>query len=551
MSNTVPSPRSSGEVERGDVAEVVALGNALTGLFNALEISQNAYAVRIHQDKSSVSRFLRGKKVAPQDFIDRLVREVEHKRGSQMKAEAREQLRQLRLAAVKETDPASYELEALRSEMERSHRQVDMLTRQQEALHDLLEKREAEVQAVRGELSQAQQDWRGEIALRMRLEAGAGGADHDRLDDEVAKLRADLEEVNALREDAERRCERLEQRVQEMEEELAARESDVAGAVPLAVLQERLLVLWEEGRSHEAGRELTEAAQGRSVAELVELVTWLDGLGDDVRRNRLAEEVVHTRTVDVVAEFGGALMGITFRRPSSRQRRRAPSALRCVIDEACAVMAPRDLVTLHRSWSPLAKKRRPRLRSPVLGNLLMGDRPADVTSEVLDQLGPDDESTLEAVRQWRPTSSWSGTLIALVPRLAARGRWDLARECCQALVHVSQQQVTQWGGPVFIGDMDGSPLEELDDSQIRDFVVAAEMLSPQELGFLLLLLYQLDIKAQRLQAEADRQFGRLLSHLRTPEVLTNVAAALQTAAFSKVYDGLPLKLREVLLAHQP
>ncbi|MFF4428082.1 helix-turn-helix domain-containing protein [Streptomyces sp. NPDC001513] len=56
--------------------EVAELGNMLTDLFNALGVSQRAYAVRVHLDPSAVSRFLRGQRVATEDFVDRLIREV-------------------------------------------------------------------------------------------------------------------------------------------------------------------------------------------------------------------------------------------------------------------------------------------------------------------------------------------------------------------------------------------------------------------------------------------------------------------------------------------
>ncbi|MET9495083.1 hypothetical protein [Streptomyces sp. NPDC006552] len=553
MSTALPSPRDSGAVERGDVAEVVALGNALTELFNGLGVSQNAYAVRIHRDKSTVSRFLRGKKVAPLDFVDRLVREVEQRRGTRLKPEVRKRIDQLRLAAVKETDPAAYELETLRTEMERSQREVDRLARQQEALHVLLERREEEIRAVQGELTQIQEDWRDEVALRVRREEDAVGSEHERtgLAEEVARLRADLVEATALRADAERRCEDLERRVREMEEELAARESDVPGALPLTALKERLVVLWEAGGAQEAGRELTEAAQGRSVEDLIDLVTWLDGRGDVIRRNRLAEEVAHTRTVEVVAAFGTGLMSVKARR-DPRRRRGTPSALRCVVDGACAVMPPRDLVTLHRHWEP---PKRPqglfyRMRDEVPENLLTGVRSADVAAEVFDLLDPDDGALVRVMRRARPASLSGGMLIAVVPHLIKRGNTGLAHACCRTLVDHSRELLGKGRSVPPWGDL---ALAETDVSQVREFVLtAADVLSAQDLSFLLIALFEPRSDYSRQQEEAAARFFQLcVAELHAANRLTDVLTALDDKVFRLVLHGSTLpKVRKVLLAYK-
>ncbi|MEU0028058.1 hypothetical protein [Streptomyces sp. NPDC006335] len=524
----------------------MALGNALTELFNTLEMSQSAYALRVHQDKSTVSRFLRGKKVASQDFIDRLVREVERRRAIPIKPEARKRLDQLRLAAVRETDAAVYELEVLRAEMGRSHREVDRLARQQEALHLLLERREAEFRAVRGELAQIQQDWRDEVALRMRREADG---ERSSLAEEVTRLRADLAEATALRGHAERRCEDLERRVREMEEELAARGSDTPGALPLPVLKERLNVLWETGKSQEAGRELTEAAQGRSVEELVELVTWLDERGDSARRNRLAEEVAHTRSVEVVAEFGNALMSVRERR-DPRRRRGAPSTLGCVIDGACAVMSPSDLVTLHRAWEQAgpAQGRPDFLRDEVPQKLLNGARSADVAAEFFDLLDPDDDTLLRATG--RPLPLTGGMLIALVPRMVARGNTELAHRCCRTLAVISKRLVDGWRVIPPWGDL---ALAETDESQSLAFVrTATDVLSPEDLAYLFMALIEPRIEYSRRQKEdAERFFQLCVADLHLSGRLIEVTAILDGRRFAQVKNELGVKLRKTLLAYRP
>lgn len=451
---------------------------------------------------------------------------------------------------MRETDAAVYELEVLRAEMGRSHREVDRLARREEALHLLLERREAEFHTVQGELTQVQQDWRDEVALRVRREATAGG-ERSSLAEEMTRLRADLAEATALRGHAERRCEDLERRVREMEEELAARESDTPGALPLPVLKERLNVLWETSKSQEAGRELTEAAQGRSVEELVELITWLDERGDLVRRNRLAEEVAHTRTVEVVAAFGTTLMSVTTRR-APRRRRGTPSALGCVIDGACGVMSPADLVTLHRNWerSGLAKGQGYFLRDEVPANLLKGARSPGIAAEVFDLLGPDDESLLRVLRVERPLPLTGGMLIALVPRMIERGNTELAHQCCRALAILSKRLLDSWRAVPAWGDL---ALAEMDESQIRAFVrTAADVLSTEELAYLFMALIEPRIDYSRRQKEnAGRFFQLCVADLHLSGRLTEMTAVLDGSKFAQVKNELAVKLRKTLLAYQP
>ncbi|MFZ3557973.1 hypothetical protein [Streptomyces sp. BH055] len=461
-------------------------------------------------------------------------------------------LDQLRVAAIKATDPAAYELESLRAEMQRSQREVGRLVRQQEALHGLLERREAEIRTVQCELAQVQQDWRDEVVLRVQREDDAVGSGRDRtsLSDEVAQLRADLEEATELRAHAERRCEDLEQRVKEMEEELAAREGDTPGALPLAALQERLVLLWEAGESQEAGRELSEAAQGRPVEELIELVKWLDERGDSARRNRLAEEVAHTRPVEVVAAFGTALMDIKPQR-DPRRRRGTPSPLGCVVGGACGVMSPADLVTLHRCWEP--DERPPgrvfHLRNEIPERLLSGARPADVAAEIFDLLGAGNESVLDAIARVRPLPLHVGMLMTLVPHLRKRGNTELARVCCHALARLSQTGVEAGRQSPPWGDI---ALAETDASQIHDFVLAAAgELSSKELAFVFMALAEprSDFRSQREQAE--RFFQLCATELHASGRLTDVVTALDTIPFGRVRDGLPKRVREALLTHRP
>ncbi|MFJ4322436.1 hypothetical protein ACIP3A_04860 [Streptomyces tricolor] len=351
MTEATPATRGSAGLERGEIPEVAALGNALTVLFNTLGMSQSAYAVRVSLDKSVVSRALRGRRVATQDFIDRLVHEVGSVRGTPVQPEVRSNLRALRLAALQVCDPAVYELEHLRVEMEQLQRKAEMLARHQEALHGLLEKKEEQIARLRAELHQVRQDWfaAGPGTTGTAVEARAErDADANGLAEEVTRLRAELAEVAAARADAERRCAGLESQLRKMEEDLAARSGEAGDvALPLEILRQQLAAHWERGRTREAARDLTEAALTRSVDELSDLVTWLDERGGRLHSDHVVREVARVRGVDDVAAFGRRTLDRQWT-PSFTHHAAARAGV--LAAEACLVMTPQDIAALHMLW---------------------------------------------------------------------------------------------------------------------------------------------------------------------------------------------------------
>lgn len=150
------------DVERGEVPEVAAVGIVLTKLFNTLGVTQSAYAHRVHRDKSSVSRYLSGSRLATQEFIDRLIQEVEAHAGAPLQSEVKAAVRQQRLAALAVINPSEYQLEVLREELERARRDWRRAQRQVEGLQLLLERTEREAEDRASEVSQLQLDWSAE-----------------------------------------------------------------------------------------------------------------------------------------------------------------------------------------------------------------------------------------------------------------------------------------------------------------------------------------------------------------------------------------------------
>ncbi|MGW2458869.1 hypothetical protein ACWC2M_07495 [Streptomyces sp. NPDC001761] len=430
MTESLPATRGSGSLERGEVPEVSALGNELTTLFNTLGMSQSAYAVRVSLDKSVVSRSLRGRRVATQDFIDRLVREVESLRGTPVQPEVRSNLRALRLAALRVCDPAVYELESLRAEMEKTRREAELLTRHQEALHDLLEKKEQQIARLHAELKQVRQDWFAgrPSAAGADVEAAPAEpvADNEGLVHEVARLRAELAEVITARADAERRCAALETQVRDMEEELAARSGEGGGvALPLEVLQDQLTAHWETGRTREAARDLTEAALTRPVDELSDLVAWLDHRGDRLHGDHVVREVARVRSVEDVAAFGKRTLDRQWT-PSFAHHAAKRAGL--LAAEACLVMTPQDIAVLHTLWpdqwdpgTDQVLKLRPAGPHSVLAALLASPRGLDDMAQVMARIPADEKA---AVRNLRPAAfgnSGEHTLTLLL--VAPQSEW--------------------------------------------------------------------------------------------------------------------------------
>lgn len=441
MAEVARKRRDSSSVERGEVPEVAVLSNALTELFNTLGVSQNAYAVRVSLDKSIVSRYLRGRRIPPQDFINRLCREAEKKLGAPLQPEVKSRVARFRLDALRVCDPAAYELESLRAEMKQSQRQVQKLVRQQEALHDLLGKRESAIHDMRGELEQARQDWtdealrahRNEVELLEHVERQS--VERERLMEEIARLKVDLSHVTALRAEAERRCDDLEFRVKEMEEELAAAraESDSGSRLPLAALRGQLEELLEGGEQREVAREIVEAAWERPIEDVVDLLFWFWKRGDLTRRDRLVAEVVHSRSVEEVTELGNAVLG-TPQMPRPRNPLETTPLPLLFNQGVVAIRTPQDIATLH---TQLARHWNVRGPSPTSRNLLTAllrsDRDVDDIAEVISRLDHDDDVANQLIRQTVSFRHHSGHSLALIPQLIKIKRDDLVPSFCSRL----------------------------------------------------------------------------------------------------------------------
>ncbi|MFF7613553.1 helix-turn-helix domain-containing protein [Streptomyces lavendulae] len=295
---------TSSEVERGAAAEVAAVGNALTSLFNTLGITQAAYALRVHIDKSAVSRYLSGRRLPPQSFIDRLMDEVEDHVGQPVQEQVKEAIRQQRLRALLVTNPAEYELESLRLDLDRSKRAIKTANRQVEALHILLDRKEQQLEDLAAEVRQVRDDWAASGASLLPRAADDAGA----LKREVRELRRDLAEAEERRKNAEKMCGDLRSRVISLEEELSQLPQEVDTAVPIGDFKNQLLALLLEEKNVEVAFELSSAARSRELSEALDVVGWLIGHEEGGRAEDLIVEAARFREIADVAKIGPAVV---------------------------------------------------------------------------------------------------------------------------------------------------------------------------------------------------------------------------------------------------
>ncbi|MER5414340.1 hypothetical protein [Streptomyces virginiae] len=307
MDELARRPGSSGQVETGAVPEVAMLGNMLLSLFNTLGVSQSAYAYRVHLDKSAVSRYLSGRRLAPQDFIDRLIGEVEAHCGSPITEEAQLAIRAQHLSALKAVNPGRYELEALREELSRSNRTIRRARREIDALHTLLDSKEDEIRAAKSEMAELVRDWsreRTERPLTQSSKKQLADATHS-LMEEIRELREDLLAAQRNYREAEQRNVQLKQQVRDLEEELAqSTENASSREIPVSALLGELREFIKINKFEEMSRELTEAAWGRPFSDVVEIYEWCRQHTVPTTQFRFSSDIARFRPLDEVVLFG-------------------------------------------------------------------------------------------------------------------------------------------------------------------------------------------------------------------------------------------------------
>ncbi|BFV54903.1 hypothetical protein KCMC57_up00070 [Kitasatospora sp. CMC57] len=206
----------------GEEPAVAAFIGFLNQLFTALAVSLTRYAARVNRDKGSVSRYLSGRRIAPTDFIEELLRQVADVTGSPVTDDVRVQAHHLRLEALRVRNASQYEVEQLRESLGAAERELHLASVRERALLRAVEAAEDQTGRAEQRFRQLESDWAAAhyASKFSELDIYAQPDGSDELRDEIRGLKAELDALRSelsraqtMRYDAEERCLRLEARL--------------------------------------------------------------------------------------------------------------------------------------------------------------------------------------------------------------------------------------------------------------------------------------------------------------------------------------------------
>ncbi|WP_086859944.1 FxSxx-COOH system tetratricopeptide repeat protein, partial [Streptomyces milbemycinicus] len=264
------------------------LAAGLRGLFGAVGVSLRVFALRVHCDPGTVSRYLNGTAVAPAEFVDTLLTHAAKATGRPSSPEVIAHVHGLQRRALQATNRSRWELQNLRDQLADADRRRQQAEVRAEALTEALQARKqriAEMEIEQRQLAVSMsverdgrdgRDGRGAEVELLRDERERLRGERDRLKEEVARLQDELHQARRQALEAERRCEELEHQLQAGEEvaaEQAEAEDPVAHRLWLAeeqaiAAEERARRLeWEldRMRSGDSGRSSPASSSGDQV----------------------------------------------------------------------------------------------------------------------------------------------------------------------------------------------------------------------------------------------------------------------------------------------
>ncbi|MEU9789569.1 FxSxx-COOH system tetratricopeptide repeat protein [Streptomyces sparsogenes] len=203
------------------------LAAGLRGLFGAVGVSLRVFALRVHCDPGTVSRYLNGTVVAPAEFVDTLLTHAAKATGRPSSPEVVAHVHGLQRRALQATNRTRWELQNLRDQLADADRRRQQAEVRAEALTEALQARKqriAEMEVEQRRLAVAmsvERDGRGSEVELLRDERERLRGERDRLKEEVARLQDELDQARRQALEAERRCEELEHQLQAGEEAAA------------------------------------------------------------------------------------------------------------------------------------------------------------------------------------------------------------------------------------------------------------------------------------------------------------------------------------------
>ncbi|MFD5922830.1 two-component system response regulator [Kitasatospora sp. NPDC058201] len=201
-------------------SECRAFAEALRSLFTGLRptASVRRYGARRHLSAGAVSRYLSGQRIPPWQFVQDLLADVGADRGSVATSETIDLLRSLHAAAQRTSASVSHALQQLQFQLAEADRLSRRSTAHSDILGEALLDRNQRIADLALRLNQLESDWARERARGDELVLHTGDREEllrerRRLEAEVARLTAELEESHRRRLAAEARCELLERQL--------------------------------------------------------------------------------------------------------------------------------------------------------------------------------------------------------------------------------------------------------------------------------------------------------------------------------------------------
>jgi transcriptional regulator with XRE-family HTH domain len=217
----VNAPQPLTPLPSGLPLETRVLAETLRVLFGALGMSLNRLAALLHTDPGAVSRYLSGRRIPPPQFIDGLCKAVYNTKGSLVTEPVRELVHEQFLAALREHNPARYEVQRLTDLLQIAAREKQQSQITVAALEEAIASRNEKIYALELEGRRIRSAWAGAESLlaeeaeqRMSLQA------------EIYSLRAQVRQLEQQLRSAHRRAANAEGRCRELEARL-----DSAGAL--------------------------------------------------------------------------------------------------------------------------------------------------------------------------------------------------------------------------------------------------------------------------------------------------------------------------------
>jgi len=139
--------------------EARELAETLRVLFGALGVSLNRLAALLHSDPGTVSRYLSGKRVPPPDFIESLCKAVYDAKGALVTAQVRELVHEQFLTALREHNPARYEVQRLTDLLQVAAQERQQYQITVTALEEAIASRNEKIYALEAESRQLRSGW--------------------------------------------------------------------------------------------------------------------------------------------------------------------------------------------------------------------------------------------------------------------------------------------------------------------------------------------------------------------------------------------------------